>query len=60
MSFFFGNKRNNLIEAEWHEDTRRWTVWARPSDEADWDSFCGAEDELAQLLALAHDYATGG
>jgi hypothetical protein len=49
-----------LIEVDWDEDSRTWTVYARPSAESDWSVFDGTESELSTLMSLAHDVATGG
>jgi len=52
--------RDELITVHWHGDAETWTVDARPHGEADWVSYDGADGELAVLLGLAHDIATGG
>lgn len=52
--------RDELMSVDWAPETREWTVYARPSAEQDWATFDGAEGELWDLLALAHDVVTGG
>ena len=54
------NRHPNLIEVELCVQTGCWVAWVRRSAEDDWESFDGTEGELADLLALAHDYVTGG
>ena len=51
---------DELITVDWDEQERRWRVASRSSVDQPWTSYEGAEAELAELLALAHDVATGG
>lgn len=49
-----------LITVTWVHDDGRYVVHARESADEGWTSLDGDETELAKLLALAHDIATGG
>jgi hypothetical protein len=49
-----------LIEVDWNDEDRSWTVYSRVDRSESWLTHHGAEDELANLLAIAHDNATGG
>lgn len=53
-------ERSELISVEHNGITGAWTVYARADSSQDWTRLESDEASLADLLALAHDVATGG
>lgn len=49
-----------LIEVYWNVDDQSWTVRSRADVALHWLTHQAADGQLANLLSIAHDNATGG